>query len=393
MKPTELLPALIRMTVCGKSMSEELKRELEALSPEEERALYALAQRQDMAHLVSEAAHRLGVVWKEPSVGGAYQKQQMTAVFRTQNLLHELEALSHVLEEERIEFVPLKGSVLRDYYPEAWMRTSCDIDVLVRKSDLDRAVKVLSERLSYQAGMLHSHDIPLETPSGMHVELHYSLLEDAKDMDAGFFSRVWEYVLPIDTGRSQRVLSEPFFYCYHLAHMSKHMLHGGGCGIRPFLDLWLLLQREGHDAEACEQLLSESGYARFGAAARKLAAVWFEEAPADPITDEFADWILGSGIYGSLDSRVTLKRSGGKQSRSSYFFHRLLLPYESLKWTYPHLNGRKWLLPYYQVRRWFDILISGRMKRVRRELSLNANLSAEQAARAEALVKHLGLDT
>ena len=29
-----------------------------------------------------------------------------------------------VLEEAKIPYIPLKGTVLRDYYPEAWMRTS-----------------------------------------------------------------------------------------------------------------------------------------------------------------------------------------------------------------------------------------------------------------------------
>ena len=44
----------------------------------------------------------------------------------------------NALEKAQIPFVPLKGSVIRKYYPEAWMRTSSDIDVLVHKEDVEK---------------------------------------------------------------------------------------------------------------------------------------------------------------------------------------------------------------------------------------------------------------
>ncbi|MBO4954226.1 MAG: nucleotidyltransferase family protein, partial [Clostridia bacterium] len=36
-----------------------------------------------------------------------------------------------------IDFMPLKGAVIRQYYPEPWMRTSCDIDIHVKKDRLE----------------------------------------------------------------------------------------------------------------------------------------------------------------------------------------------------------------------------------------------------------------
>lgn len=55
------------------------------------------------------------------------------AIFRHEGLVFEYGQICSVLEQAQIPFLPLKGSILRDYYPEAWMRTSCDIDILVRR--------------------------------------------------------------------------------------------------------------------------------------------------------------------------------------------------------------------------------------------------------------------
>ena len=36
----------------------------------------------------------------------------------------ELEEICEILKEENIDFIPLKGAFIRNYYPEPWMRTS-----------------------------------------------------------------------------------------------------------------------------------------------------------------------------------------------------------------------------------------------------------------------------
>ena len=42
-----------------------------------------------------------------------------------------MQKTSFKIKKVQIPFLPLKGSVIRQYYPEPWMRTSCDIDILV----------------------------------------------------------------------------------------------------------------------------------------------------------------------------------------------------------------------------------------------------------------------
>lgn len=48
----------------------------------------------------------------------------MIAIYRYEKINYELNRLRSALNEAQIPFIPLEGSVLRQYYPEPWMRTS-----------------------------------------------------------------------------------------------------------------------------------------------------------------------------------------------------------------------------------------------------------------------------
>ena len=43
-------------------------------------------------------------------------------------------------------FIPLKGSVVRDLYPERWMRTSADIDLLIREDQEKTCEELLIDK-------------------------------------------------------------------------------------------------------------------------------------------------------------------------------------------------------------------------------------------------------
>ena len=146
-KVIDLLFALIRSSIKGTPMTDEEKAQFsENMLPE----LMKLAQKHDLAHLVGYGVYKNGLLEKSSPYYTKMQQAQVMAVFRYEKLNYEFNRLCEALEDAEIPFIPLKGSVLRRYYPEPWMRTSCDIDVLVREDDLERAVKVLEEKCQYK---------------------------------------------------------------------------------------------------------------------------------------------------------------------------------------------------------------------------------------------------
>ena len=77
--------------------------------------------------------------------------------------------------------------------------------------------------------------------------------------------------------------------------MAKHFLTGG-CGIRPFLDVWILNKKEIFKSKEREKLLKEAGVFTFEQNAEKLASVWVGKAEYDELTKEMENYIVKQAI-------------------------------------------------------------------------------------------------
>lgn len=381
---TRTMMGLIASEICGRPL------DLPPLPEESAAQLYKLSAAHDMAHLTGSALLRGGLL-PPGSVRDAFEKQVMLAVYRCETQSGELSRLRDTLCAAGIPFLPLKGAVLRTLYPEPWMRTSCDIDVLVPEEQADSAARLLSEQLDYAVGAKSTHDIGLTAPSGVHLELHFTLLEVGRIVEAApLLTAVWEYAAPLN-GTLEYVLQDEMFYLYHMVHMAKHFLNGG-CGVRPFLDLWLLEHRVPFDAARRDALLAQAGLTAFAAQARCLSEVWFGDAVHNDVTCDMERYLLTGGVYGSAEALIAVQqlRQGG---RARYVLSRIWMPYESLRLKYPALEGRPALTPLYQLRRWGQMLSSSAdTKRSLRELRTAASTTEESRARTLDLLKRLELD-
>jgi hypothetical protein len=129
-----------------------------------------------------------------------------------QSLKH-LDCILSVLDDAGIPALALKGPLLaRRYYQPAFLRkTSVDLDVAVKKEDLERAFEALSG-IGYvpEPGMRESkitrHHVAMEHPSRPILELHFRLSHKGLGIPVGeFLDRAVAYPLP--SGREARILS------------------------------------------------------------------------------------------------------------------------------------------------------------------------------------------
>ena len=349
--------------------------------------LYKLAKAHDLAHLVADALDKNGLL-DDSDISKKFRAERNLAIYRHEQMQYELDELCEILENEKIEFIPLKGSVIRKYYPQAWMRTSCDIDILLKEKDLAKAIKLLGERLGYTKVGRGTHDVSLYSPSNIHVELHFSLLEDSMANDASkMLDTVWDRVERNE--KSQKVLQDDFFYYYHIAHMAKH-IEFGGCGIKPFLDLWILNERIQFNQEKRDALLIEGGLNEFERVAKHLSYVWFGEQEHTPITKKLEEYILSGGVYGTAENKVAAQSSKkGKGLR--YIISRIWYPYYLLKKRYPRVERCKLLIPYYQICRWLRFLFKGKKKAALIEAKESGKLSDEKAENIQKMLQEIGL--
>ena len=187
----------IRNQVCGS------QNEIDTdISPEEMSKLYAVSKSQDLAHLVAAELEKNGVLKDGDEISEKFRKQHLLAVIRYERINYELEEICRVLEKGKIQHIPLKGAVLRKLYPEPWMRTSADIDLLVHEEDLTRATELLVNDLGYDNGGKKDYDVQMFAPSGVHVELHFNTVEEDKAVRASeVLEEIWEYSTVIDGWR------------------------------------------------------------------------------------------------------------------------------------------------------------------------------------------------
>ncbi len=384
---TETMMNTIAMEVCGKQVDSESFR---ALSEEELKKLFTLSKRHDVAHIVGNALIKCGAL-PDGEIKKAFEKEVFTAIYRYEKLNYEMGEIRRALTEAGIMFLPLKGTVIRKFYPAPWQRTSCDIDVLVREEDLKRAIFVLESSAEYvrESKNIGGHDAQLLSKSGMRLELHYNLLGDeVVGSSAAFFKDIWNYAEAAD-GTSELSLTDGAYYCYHIAHMAKHFVYGG-CGVRTVLDVWILNHKLVFDENERRKLLDKCGLGTFASYVEQLAEIWFGDRPHNDTTEGLEYFVLKGGVYGTVENRVYVQRNkeGGK---FRFFLSRIWLPYDVLKFQYPVLKKHKGLLPIYEIRRWFRLLSKGRAKSCLGELKISSKSGDENVMKMQKLLEDLKL--
>lgn len=370
---------LINFEINGHELRDDVKN---LITEETMPALFNLSKMYDLAHLVGDALDKNGLL-KEGTEGyNRFIKERNIAIYRYEQLEYEFEQICTVFEQNKIQFIPLKGSVIRKFYPKPWMRTSCDIDILVKEEDLRTAIDVLVKNLNYTEKQIGNHDAQLYSENGVHLELHYKL-QGVKTKWSEILDNVWDYVIK-DDACYRKQMSNEILYFYHIAHMALHFKEGG-CGVRFFLDLFILNNKLHYDKQQLLTLLEKYSLLNFYNESMSLARFWFDNEKPNEITDILEDYVLYSGMYGSLENRVIVKKNE-KKGKFKYLLSRIFLPYSKLKYDYPKLQKCRILYPYYILKRFLKFLFNKKTRNsAYNELNKVVNVDREKQDNIETL--------
>ncbi|MCR5652723.1 MAG: nucleotidyltransferase family protein, partial [Ruminococcus sp.] len=132
-------------------------------------------------------------------------------------------------EKAEIPFLPLKGAILKNYYPNPALRTFTDIDIYSGK-DTETAEKVLMELGYEQEGCDDHNDISYVKKPSIHIELHRELFPDDYDFE-GYFDEPFKHTELKDGYRYNHLYKTDDFFVHVLCHLYKHFTFGG-CGLR-----------------------------------------------------------------------------------------------------------------------------------------------------------------
>lgn len=370
---------IIRCIACGFTLPDDFS----VTVPNE---VYQLAKSHDIAHFLGYAVDKRKILITDEDLRKAFRLQYLQAKRRVIILENEIKNIKEAFEAEGIDFVPLKGSVVRKLFPAEWMRVSGDIDILVRADELERAEQVLIEKLDYRVtnkGVHHNH---VMAPSGFHIDLHFTLTE-REGQAKTVLEDVWDKCSVLDGKKREYQMEDDMFYLFHIFHTATHF-QLGGCGIRPILDTWLLNHIIEFDQEKRRALLQQAGLLQFAETMESVAEAWFSGTEAVGIKD-IENYVFNGGLYGGKQKIAAAQAQ--YSSRLEYLIKRAFPPIKTMKLVgYPIVEKWKVLLPFCWIHRLIRGFVQGKGKLVPYELQKTKEVSGCSAEISEFFMK-LGL--
>lgn len=286
----------------------------------------------------------------------------------------ERKELYAYLNNNQIDFLPLKGIVLKDDYFDPDTREFADNDILfptekdklIKDFFINRGYKVVSFRKS-------NHDIYQKKPF-FNFEMHRDLFFDNEDRHiyAVYFK---DYLnnSPIKD-KHEHFLKDEDFYIYFTAHSAKHFNHSG-CGIRTLIDYYFFLKNHKLDFDYINKELEKIELLDFSNKISSLSIKIFDNQELSDEEKETLLFITSSGTYGTLENSV--QKGVNKKGRFKYFMSRIFPPMSFYKTAYPRLYKTKVLIPLAWLLRFFRILFKN-PKKATKELKMISKTKKEK---------------
>lgn len=299
--------------------------------------VYLLAEKQLIAATVYRAVEKSGVCpeevlrkWKA-SADAALRKELLFDGARREIFL--------AFDEQKIDYLPLKGILIKSFYPRKGMRQFADNDVLYKEKD-HKKVKIIMESLGYKSeGLEAVHDVYMKDPV-YNFELHRSLFDDRQEFFS-YFEEVWSRAVKEEGENCAYRMTEEDFYIYFLAHFKKHYTNSG-TGLRSFADLYLLRRNLSLNGEYVRACLQATGMEAFEREVLEISDMLFGDEPRD-LPEKTSCYIFSSGAYGSAENAVRNKME--KKGRVRGFLEIIFPPFKSMRINFPILRRLPFLLP------------------------------------------------
>ena len=206
----------------------------------------------------------------------SFRNYYMNYVQQALMLSGERNAIFDELIENKIRYMPLKGSVLKLLYPKPEMRTMSDIDILIRTEQYAKIKKIM-RALGYREGTESDHELHW-SKLDVHIELHKCLIPSYNEDYYVYFGDGWQRARLCAAGSSRYQMTPEDEFIYLFCHFAKHY-RDGGIGIKHLADLWVYRRHYPNLDEAYLRAeLEKLSLAVFYDNITATCAFWFEAA-------------------------------------------------------------------------------------------------------------------
>lgn len=271
----------------------------------------------------------------------------------------ERNTVCDIFEENGIWHIPLKGSIIQNYYPYFGIREMNDVDILVDGSRTEELRDIMVSR-GYRVkkfGTSH-HDVYQKEP--VHeFELHTELFAKKYPKLHEYYSNVKERLIKKEGRNFEYAFTPDDFYIYITAHACKH-LNAAGIGLKPLADIYVYRKSVGLDYNYIEAELYKMELRENEKILRGLSEKLFSNCRVlceEMLTEEEAktlSYMIASGSDGTVFNRVKNNiyshngqdNEGSKSKKLKYICKRLFLKPDEYEKSYPFFYKHKWARPF-----------------------------------------------
>lgn len=356
--------------------------------------LYEFAKSQQILPLIYYGGRNLPEFISHDERRKIYASAMFLALLN-QNQEAELEDLCRAFEENGVDYMKLKGSVVKRFYPDSDMRLMGDADILIRQEQMEK-IGGLMQELGYSHEVTSDHEW-IWRREELGVELHKRMIPSyTKDLYA-YFGDGWELARRRTENGCEYALGIEDELIYLVAHFTKHYRYAG-IGIKHLIDIHVMLEESGEiDLDYVNTALEKLGILKFYENIKKMLDVWFKGAECDEISEFITKRIFSGGAYGTSRERsryeaaALTKTTDAKKVRRKKFWSVVFPSYKNMCEERPWLKKCPILLPFAWIGRLIVVLLFKR-DNIKRERECISAINTAEIESYKQELKLVGLD-
>lgn len=333
-----------------------------------------------------------GIINSEIKIENAVFKQIENLAYQsiavTQNQTYELDKILQAFDENSINYMPLKGTIIKNIYPKPGQRAMSDLDILV-KTEQYETIKLIMTHLGYKECGISDHELKW-IKNNVYVELHSRLIPSYNKDYYAYYGDGWK-LANLDRG-TRYTLSNDDQMIYLFTHFAKHY-RDAGIGIKHFVDLWVYKNSTNLNEEYISHELVKLKLNDFYLNINKTLQTWFKDRPDDKMSDFITQYIFDCGAAGKKENYIIsdyLKNNSSgsteKTSKTKLKLYYVFFPYDKMCIKYPILKKHSFLLPIMWLVRIFSAIF-----KKNHNYDFNG-ITSEQIFKRQQSLKYVGLD-
>jgi len=346
-----------------------------------------------MVTLAYEGAVRCGIDKKETAMQQLFQGY-LKSMLISEGQLQELQRIFTAFDENGIDYMPLKGTLMKERYPKPELRIMGDADILIRLAQYEKISGIMTA-LGFTETANSDHELVWRSPK-LYLELHKRLIPSYNKDFYAFFGEGWQLAKRQNGTRFSMTAEDEMVYLF--THFAKHF-RDGGIGLRHMTDLFVYQRANPSLDEAyVEAELEKLQLLSFYNNIKKLLRVFFMDEAEDELSEILTEYIFESGSWGKLESRILatsvrdLGESRSPLKKKLLYLKEIAFPgLNGLKFKYPILKRAPWALPLVWIYRPFYKLLFEKESLNRHEQAISA-MKKEDIDRRREFLSAIGLD-